>query len=128
MRESAQMVSYEIPLAICGLVPIVAVGSLNLAEIGDYQQGWFWNWLIFNNPFTFIAFFVYFTVATAGCKRAPFDLAEAESELVGGFHTEYSGMRWSYFFMAEYAAMFLVSAVAAILFLGGWYTGIRDHR
>ncbi len=124
MRESAQMVSYEIPLAICGLVPIVAVGSLNLSEIGDYQQGGFWNWLIFNNPFTFIAFFVYFTVATAGCKRAPFDLAEAESELVGGFHTEYSGMRWSYFFMAEYAAMFLVSAVAAILFLGGWYTGI----
>jgi NADH-quinone oxidoreductase subunit H len=124
MRESAQMVSYEIPLAICGLVPIVSVGSLNLAEIGDYQQGAFWNWLIFNNPFTFLAFFVYFTVATAGCKRAPFDLAEAESELVGGFHTEYSGMRWSYFFMAEYAAMFLVSMVAAILFLGGWNTGL----
>ncbi len=118
MRESAQMVSYEIPLAICGLVPIVSVGSLNLAEIGDYQQGFLTNWLIFNNPFTFIAFFVYFTVATAGCKRAPFDLAEAESELVGGFHTEYSGMRWSFFFMAEYAAMFLVSMVAAILFLG----------
>ena len=124
MRESAQMVSYEIPLAICGLVPIVAVGSLDLAVIGDYQRGWVTNWLIFNNPFTFIAFFVYFTVATAGCKRAPFDLAEAESELVGGFHTEYSGMRWSYFFMAEYAAMFLVSMVAAILFLGGWNTGL----
>lgn len=124
MREAAQMVSYEIPLAICGLVPIVAVGSLNLAEIGEYQRGGIWNWLMFNNPFTFIAFFVYFTVATAGCKRAPFDLAEAESELVGGFHTEYSGMRWSFFFMAEYAAMFLVSAVAAILFLGGWNTGI----
>ncbi len=124
MRESAQMVSYEIPLAICGLVPIVAVGSLDLAVIGDYQRGLFTNWLIFNNPFTFIAFFVYFTVATAGCKRAPFDLAEAESELVGGFHTEYSGMRWSFFFMAEYAAMFLVSMVAAILFLGGWNTGL----
>lgn len=124
MRESAQMVSYEIPLAICGLVPIVAVGSLNLAEIGDYQRGWITSWLIFNNPFTFIAFFVYFTVATAGCKRAPFDLAEAESELVGGFHTEYSGMRWSFFFMAEYAAMFLVSMVAAILFLGGWNIGV----
>ena len=124
MRESAQMVSYEIPLAICGLVPIVAVGSLNLAEIGDYQRGWITSWLIFNNPFTFIAFFVYFTVATAGCKRAPFDLAEAESELVGGFHTEYSGMRWSFFFMAEYAAMFLVSMVAAILFLGGWNIGL----
>ena len=114
MREAAQMVSYEIPLAICALVPIVAVGTLNLGEIGRMQSGWFFsNWLIFNNPFTFIAFFVYFTVATAGCKRAPFDLAEAESELVGGFHTEYSGMRWSFFFMAEYAAMFVVSGVAA---------------
>ncbi len=125
MREAAQMVSYEIPLAICALVPIVAVGTLNLGEISRMQSGWFFsNWLIFNNPFTFIAFFVYFTVATAGCKRAPFDLAEAESELVGGFHTEYSGMRWSFFFMAEYAAMFVVSGVAAILFLGGWHTGI----
>ncbi|GAB4144893.1 MAG: hypothetical protein Tsb009_16790 [Planctomycetaceae bacterium] len=124
MREAAQMVSYEIPVAICALVPIVAVGSLNLAEIGGFQEGWFWNWLIFHDPFCFLAFFVYFTVATASCKRAPFDLAEAESELVGGFHTEYSGMRWSFFFMAEYASMFLVSAVAAYLFLGGWHTGI----
>ena len=125
MREAAQMVSYEIPLAICALVPIVAVGSLNFVEIGAMQAGWFFpNWLLFANPFTFIAFFVYFTVATAGCKRAPFDLAEAESELVGGFHTEYSGMRWSFFFMAEYASMFAVSMVASILFLGGWHTGI----
>jgi len=125
IREAAQMVSYEIPLAICSLIPIVAVGSLNLNEIGAIQAGWlFPNWLIFHDPFTFIAFFVYFTVATAGCKRAPFDLAEAESELVGGFHTEYSGMRWSYFFMAEYASMFLVSVVAALLFLGGWHTGL----
>lgn len=124
MREAAQMVSYEIPLAICGLIPVVVVGSLNLGRVGGYQDGWFTNWLVFNDPFTMIAFFVYFTVATAGCKRAPFDLAEAESELVGGFHTEYSGMRWSFFFMGEYASMFLVSAVAAILFLGGWNTGI----
>jgi len=124
MREAAQMVSYEIPLAISALVPIVVVGSLNLQEIGAYQSGWFWHWLIFHDPFCFIAFFVFFVVATAGCKRAPFDLAEAESELVGGFHTEYSGMRWSFFFMAEYATMFLVSAVAAYLFLGGYNTGI----
>ena len=124
MREAAQMVSYEIPLAICGLVPIVAVGTLNLTEVGRMQSGWFVDWLIFHDPFCFLAFFVYFTVATAGCKRAPFDLAEAESELVGGFHTEYSGMRWSYFFMAEYAAMFVVSGVASLLFLGGWHTGI----
>jgi len=125
MREAAQMVSYEIPLAISVLVPVVAVGSLNLGDIGRSQSGWFFpNWLIFNNPFTFLAFWVYFTVSTAECKRAPFDLAEAESELVGGFHTEYSGMRWSFFFLAEYSSMFLVSCIGALLFLGGWNTGI----
>lgn len=124
MREAAQMVSYEIPLAICALVPVVAAGSLNLGEIGGMQRGWFGYWFLFHDPFTFIAFFVYFVVATASCKRAPFDLAEAESELVGGFHTEYSGMRWSYFFMGEYASMFAVCGIASILFLGGWNTGI----
>ncbi|MEX0717324.1 MAG: complex I subunit 1 family protein [Planctomycetaceae bacterium] len=125
MREAAQMVSYEIPLALCGLVPLVALGTLNLGDIGRMQAGWFFpNWMIFANPFTFIAFFVYFTVATAANKRAPFDLAEAESELVGGFHTEYSGMRWMFFYMAEYGSMFLVSGVAVYLFLGGWYSGI----
>jgi len=125
MREAAQMVSYEIPLAICALIPIVAAGSLNLVDIGQMQSGWFFpDWLIFRNPFTFIGFFIYFTVATASVKRAPFDLAEAESELVAGFHTEYSGIRWSYFFMAEYAGMFAVSGIAVLLFLGGWFTGI----
>ncbi len=124
MREAAQMVSYEIPLAICALVPVIAAGSLNLGEIGGMQRGWLTNWFIFHDPFTFIAFFVYFVVATASCKRAPFDLAEAESELVGGFHTEYSGMRWSFFFMGEYASMFAVCGIASILFLGGWNTGM----
>jgi len=124
MREAAQMVSYEIPLSLCALIPITAAGSLNLVEITQLQSGWANNWLIFHDPFVLITFFVYFTVATASCKRAPFDLAEAESELVGGFHTEYSGMRWSFFFMGEYAAMFVVCAVAAILFLGGWNSGI----
>jgi NADH-quinone oxidoreductase subunit H len=124
MREAAQMVSYEIPMAICVLVPVVAVGTLNLNEIARMQSGSFGSWLIFHDPFTFFAFFTYFTVATASCKRAPFDLAEAESELVGGFHTEYSGMRWSFFFLAEYAAMFAVSGIAVVLFLGGWHLGI----
>ncbi|MGC1272281.1 MAG: complex I subunit 1 family protein, partial [Planctomycetaceae bacterium] len=125
MREAAQMVSYEIPLALCALVPVVSAGSLNLAVIGEAQRGWFLpNWLIFHSPFAFAAFFVFFTVATAGSKRAPFDLAEAESELVGGFHTEYSTLRWVYFMLAEYAHMFLISGVAAVLFLGGWWTGL----
>jgi NADH-quinone oxidoreductase subunit H len=130
MREAAQMISYEIPMAICGLVPILIVGSLNLNEIVHYQSGgWsggvppFLNWNIFH-PIAAPAFVLYFVCATASCKRAPFDLAEAESELVAGFLTEYSGMRWSFFFLAEYASMFAVSAIAAILFLGGWDDGL----
>ena len=87
------------------------------------QSGGFWNWFIFHDPFSFLAFFCYFTVATASVKRAPFDLAEAESELVAGFHTEYSGFRWSIFFLAEYASMFAVSGIAVLMFLGGWETG-----
>lgn len=124
MREAAQVVSYEIPMAICALVPVTVAGTLNLVEICRLQTGGFWNWFVFHDPFSFLAFFVYFTVATASVKRAPFDLAEAESELVAGFHTEYSGIRWSYFFMAEYASMFAVSGIATLLFLGGWDIGL----
>jgi NADH-quinone oxidoreductase subunit H len=97
---------------------------MRLTTIGNQQTGAFWNWYVFHDPFTFAAFWVYFTCATASCKRAPFDLAEAESELVAGFHTEYSGLRWSFFFMAEYASMFAVSGIAILLFLGGWNTGL----
>lgn len=124
MREAAQMVSYEIPMAICALIPLLIAGSLNFQVIGRMQSGLLTNWFIFHDPFTFLAFFCYFTVATASVKRAPFDLAEAESELVAGFHTEYSGFRWSIFFLAEYSSMFAVSAVAALLFLGGWHDGL----
>lgn len=123
IRESAQMVSYEIPMAICALCPIVTAGTLNLNEVSLLQSGGVWNWNILH-PFNFFAFFVYFTCATASCKRAPFDLAEAESELVAGFLTEYSGFRWSIFFLAEYASMFLVSGLATVLFLGGWDDGL----
>ena len=125
MREAAQMVSYEIPLGLTAVIPVVIVGSMNLNEVVAYQSGWLFNWLIFHDPFSFLAFFVFFTVTLASNKRAPFDLAEAESELVGGFHTEYSGMRWSFFFLAEYGSMFFVSMLASILFLGGWWTGIE---
>lgn len=121
MREAAQVVSYEVPLGLCAVVPVLIVGSMDLVYIGDYQAGPFWNWLIFHDPFTFIVFWIYFTCATASVNRAPFDLAEAESELVAGFHTEYSGLRWSFFFMAEYGSMMAVSLLASILFLGGWH-------
>ncbi len=124
MREAAQMVSYEVPLGITAVIPVMIAGTMNLNDIGRMQSGWFTNWFVFRDPFTFLAFWVFFTVTLASNKRAPFDLAEAESELVGGFHTEYSGMRWSFFFLAEYASMFFVSALAALLFLGGWWTGI----
>jgi NADH-quinone oxidoreductase subunit H len=111
-------------MAICVLVPVIAAGSLDLSAVARMQTGFFWNFFVFRDPFTFIAFWTYFTCATASCKRAPFDLAEAESELVAGFHTEYSGLRWSFFFMAEYGAMFAVSGIATLLFLGGWHTGL----
>ena len=121
MREAAQVVSYEVPLGLCVVVPVLLAGSMDLVVIGDRQAGWFTNWYLFHDPFTFITFWIYFTCATASVNRAPFDLAEAESELVAGFHTEYSGLRWSFFFMAEYGSMFSVSILASILFLGGWH-------
>ena len=120
MREAAQVVSYEVPLGMCVVEPVMIAGTMDLVAIGEKQSGWFWNWYLFHDPFTFIIFWVYFTCATASVNRAPFDLAEAESELVAGFHTEYSGFRWLAFFMAEYGSMFIVSGLAAILFFGGW--------
>jgi len=120
MREAAQVVSYEVPLGMCVVVPVMLAGTMDLVTIGEKQAGWFTSWYLFHDPFTFVIFWIYVTCAVASVNRAPFDLAEAESELVAGFHTEYSGLRWSFFFMAEYGSMFLVSALAAVLFLGGW--------
>ena len=128
IREAAQVVSYEVPRSMCVLVPICLAGTLDLNAIGNLQVGFFWNWYLFHDPFTFGEFCIFFICATASCKRAPFDLAEAESELVAGFHTEYSGLRWSFFFMAEYGSMFAVSGVATILFLGGWHTGLLPYE
>ena len=124
MRECAQMVSYEVPLGITAVIPVAIAGTMNLNEIVHLQSGWIANWFVFRDPFTLLAFFVFFVVTLASNKRAPFDLAEAESELVAGFLTEYSGMRWSLFFLAEYASMYFVSVIAVILFLGGWWTGL----
>ncbi|EAQ82435.1 NADH-quinone oxidoreductase subunit NuoH [Blastopirellula marina] len=120
MRQAAQVVSYEVPLGICVVVPVLISGTMDLVTIADQQSGLFSNWLFFHDPFCMLLFWVYFTCGIASVNRAPFDLAEAESELVSGFLTEYSGIRWSLFFMAEYGSMFLVSGLAAILFFGGW--------
>ena len=120
MREACQMVSYEIPLGLSLLVGVMCAGTLNVLDMGFEQGGGLHTWLVFRNPFVFLAFFVYFIASLASNKRAPFDLPESESELVGGYHTEYSGMRWAFFFFAEYAAMFVVGGVQTALFLGGW--------
>lgn len=115
MRAAAQMISYEIPLVMSVLGIVLLTGSLNLNEIVEAQSsgGWFIIW----QP---IAFIVFFIAATAELNRVPFDLAEAENELVAGFHTEYSGFRWAMFMLAEYVYMFAMSALITVLFLGGW--------
>ncbi len=121
MREACQMVSYEIPLGLSILIAVMAAGTLNLVVLGHLQGGGIHTWLVFANPFTFSAFWVYFVASLASNKRAPFDLPESESELVAGFHTEYSGMRFAIFFFAEYAAVFVVAGIQTALFLGSWH-------
>ena len=115
IRSVAQNIAYEIPLLITVMSIILMVGSFKLSDIVA-AQGQYWYVLL--QP---LAFIIYITCATAETNRAPFDLPEAESELVAGFHTEYSGMRFALFFLAEYTNMFIVSAIATVLFLGGWH-------
>ena len=122
MREACQMISYEIPLGFSLLVPIMIAGTIRLTTIGDLQAGGFWTWLAFSNPFAFAAAVIFFIATLASCKRAPFDLPEAESELVAGYMTEYSGFRWALFMFGEYAEMFAVGALGAILFFGAWHS------
>jgi NADH-quinone oxidoreductase subunit H len=115
IRSVAQNVAYEIPLLVTVMSVILMVGSFKLSDIVAAQSGY---WYVLVQP---LAFILFITCATAETNRAPFDLPEAESELVAGFHTEYSGMRFAVFFLAEYTNMFIASSVGTVLFLGGWH-------
>lgn len=119
MRGASQIISYEIPVTLSILAIVLLAGGMGFGTIVSQQKGLPFNWFIFHNPFTFIAFFVFFTGALAETNRAPFDLPEAESELVSGYNTEYTGMRFGFFALAEYIEVFVVSGVATALFLGG---------
>lgn len=130
MRSVAQLISYEIPAAMCLLAVAAMAGSLDLQQISVDQSGGFWNWYILGGPgsavkywfipFTLMLFMIYLIASLAETNRTPFDIPEGESEIVAGFHTEYSGMKFAMFFFAEYANMFIVSALIVILLLGGW--------
>lgn len=122
MRAVAQLVSYEVPAMIILLIPVTIASTVDLNEMVRYQGGGLgiFRWIIFHNPFSFMAFFIYLVSAIAECNRTPFDLPEAESELVAGYAVEYSSFRYAMFFMGEYGDMFVVSAVGACAFLGGW--------
>lgn len=120
MRSAAQVVSYEVPMVASILTVIIFTGSLSMVDIVESQSGGIWNWFIFRLPFGPLAFITYIIAATAEANRTPFDIPEAEQELVAGFNVEYSGMKFAMFFLAEFLNMFTVSAVAVTLFFGGW--------
>ena len=120
MRSAAQVVSYEVPMVASILVVVLFAGSLSMQDIVGAQAGWVWNWNVFRLPFGPIAFVTYIIAATAEANRTPFDIPEAEQELVAGFNIEYSGMKFAMFFLAEFVNMFTVSAIAVTLFFGGW--------
>ncbi len=115
LRGTAQLISYEIPMGLSLLTVVLSAGTLSLSEIVDAQSS---HWFVWSNP---IGFIIYVITAFAETNRAPFDLPEAEHELVAGYHTEYGGMKFAMFFLAEYINILVVSAIAVTLFLGGWH-------
>src|ERR1051325_6100778 len=121
LRSSAQMISYELPLSLAVAAPLLVSNTLSLRKLVESQDGSILDWNILHGPFPqIISFIVFLIAAFAETNRVPFDLPEAENELVAGFHTEYSSMKFASFFMAEYANMITVTAMTTILFLGGW--------
>jgi NADH-quinone oxidoreductase subunit H len=131
VRSAAQIISYEIPTVLVILTVVIVTGTLSLYELSENQTGYFWNWLIFGGyiqgwqkyavfPFMVIGFIIMFISTLAEVNRTPFDIPEAESELVAGYHTEYTGMKFAMFFLAEYANMFAVAAIVSSVFLGGY--------
>lgn len=120
LRGDVMMVSYEISLGLCMITAVVLCGSMQLSQIINAQTGP-WNWLIIQGHIpAIVAFFVFLIAGNAEANRGPFDLDEAESELVAGYHTEYSGMGFGFFYLAEYLNLVVVSGLAATIFLGGW--------
>ncbi len=121
MRSVAQIVSYEVPLGLSVLAVVIFAGTLDLQQMSLLQQGnGLLAWNIVQYPILIIPFVIFFICGLAESNRAPFDLPEAESELIGGYHTEYSGFRWGMFMLSEYGMMLLLSILGAILFFGGW--------
>jgi NADH-quinone oxidoreductase subunit H len=120
MRGASQIISYEIPVTLTIVMMVLLAGGMSMGSLIGSQGGSPFEWNLFHNPFTFIGFFIYFIAALAETNRAPFDLPEAESELVSGYHTEFSGMRFGFFALAEYIEVLVVCGVAAAMFLGGY--------
>lgn len=127
LRSAAQIISYEIPVALAILAAVMVAGTFDLQEINVLQSGSILNWFVFQKfPLLMLAAFIYFVASLAEVNRTPFDLPESESELVGGYHTEYGGMRFALLFLSEYANMFAVSAILVTLFFGGWNSPFGD--
>jgi NADH-quinone oxidoreductase subunit H len=126
MRSAAQVISYEIPAGLAIMVPVLMAGTLSMQGIIRAQGAWPWQWFVFTNPFAFVAFVIFFIAQLAEGNRTPFDLPEAESELVAGYLSEYSGFRFAFYFLVEFGNLWVMAAIATTLFFGGWQVPFAD--